>query len=37
MQLISTQGGVVGGLFVTKGGRRSTNYQYAARGGRLMY
>ena len=22
---------------VTKGGRRSTNYQYAARGGRLMY
>ena len=36
MQLISTQGGVVGGLLLLRE-ESSTNYQYAARGGRLMY
>lgn len=36
MHLISTQGGVIGGLLLLRE-ESSTNYQYAARGGRLLY
>ena len=36
MHLISTQGGAVGGLLLLRE-ESSTNYQYVARGGRLLY